>query len=633
MKFTLLIFIFLNLAQAQEFKFSKLLSDKNRLLEAKYLTPRIGEDELNQINDELGDINLNINQLIYGKVTSGQIIDSSLTNSKNLYSYIINKLSPSLFKEIDKLKALIKDQTIPFDLGVVNLNGFEWQKPLGFVKLYAKREINQTFQRFPKTFRVDDHYIIEINAKTYLEKLSNKKLINILDSDLDAFAGLNFHRKFTFSHFHFDKEEAINSNLEKFLLPFVSGDIFKNFYEHELSIADNFTLRANAEASISWKNILSAGAKLEGSFESLRVAKIFEKDDQLIFHKKKSKNVLFDFSLNAKVDLFKLIKLTILDFGFNTEVQMAKEEIYKFTYEDLVNDLGYYEFLAHLNFDSIDLDNLPKFLDSSSKFSNKRNGFHYQFLGWDGSTSSETALREIVKNGEKHLFISRGHSKRKYTRTLLGTLSSTAADSLPLLNLFKFYKNYSKQNILITTDSKNKKFYEIEISREYYQKLKKKKDLKKALTLLKTRSTLGEELSLLDFSKFTNHLKVSSNIFISGDQTLDFLTTSPLEISKRVQLLCSGTKKCYEKIIKKYSKLNEAFNNKQELSKKLEKLIKKTLKYAKNDKDINLLFGNAQKDYSGITNSLVQNYSVKLPFYDNDFSSGRSKVEEILYEN
>ncbi len=614
---------------SQKIELSKILKEKKLLL--KNLYEESNQNSAQEIQDrtDLIAINKKINNALYGPNAGLEIQDPSVTNSQNLYSDIKNKLSKDLFKEIDKIKKIIRDRKIPFDLGVTNRNGFEWQKPLGLINLYAKRDIKETFRYFKKPWRTDDHYIIEIDAETYLKRLSKAKLLKVMDADFDAFAGLKFHRKLSFTHYHQTHEEALNSKIEEFLIPFLSTYFLENLNDYEFSIKDHFVLQAKAGASLVWNPYFALAAKVSGSLETLRSSLLYQKDNKLVYKKRKTRNLLFDFSLSARVQLFEVIKLTFLDIGYNASSKLAQEKVYKFSFNDLKDHIGLVHLIANFNFDSLSENKFSPFLDTSVKYSQKSNGFHYQFLGWDGSYDSETSFTEIKNKNQKHLFGSQAYQKSKYKRTFLGAISSSLASNIPLLRLFKYYKSYSQEKVKVLFDSEDNQYYEVSINLSQYKRAKSKKDTRRVIEMINQETKLGETLPLLTLNQhLNNHVLINQDITISSFEVEKLLLDSPIEMTRRIQIYCKSIKKCFEKVNKKYNKLKSEYSKNKHTHKQIMKFVKKLLKYRKSIHHFKSFFDEQEIEIRGSLQSRISDYDLEtsLGFEENSISPNRLEV-------
>ncbi len=577
----LILIGFSSLVYSQEFKLSKLLQDKFRLEQ------RI-QDNSNQINRGNGNdrrtlslINRKLNTKLFDQLDT-RISDQEKTNSQNLYQFIASKIKPDLFDEINKIKDLIEDQRIEFNLGITNLNGFEWQKPMGLVNLYAKRTIRQSTKHQSLPWLVEDAYIIEVDAKTYLKKLANLDLIEIFESDLEAFANLKFHRKMSFIHYHTTNESALESKLDEFLIPFLSSSDFSHITNQEIAVSDHFVISGSASASMIWQPYVNIAAKVSGSFETLRDTNLTFVDNVFVLENKTSRNSSFEFSLQARLELFKLLKLTLIDLGFQSKSEMAKSSVYKFTKYQLANDIGPITVLNYLNFDSISFlskNRLLPYLDFHVLKSSKTNGYFYDVLGWKGEKSSSQNYVQIIKDHKKHLFVEHTDSKSKYKKTFLGTFTSAIEESIPLLKLFKYYKSYNKENFTLLLDSTDSSYYALTLELENYLRIKDSDDLTNVFEQLSSFTNLSNHIRTLPFSQSVNNFsKVQHQIKISPQEITSLLIDPVSKVNNKIALFCNIIPKCFENITKKYQGLKKNFLKNKTITKDIISFYKEVLK-------------------------------------------------------
>jgi len=629
-----LILIGLNtILYSQEFKLSKILQDKLRL------ENRIQEDST-QINTGNGNhrrtlslINRELNIKLLNQLDT-QISDEEKTNSQNLYQYIASLIKPNLSEEIDKIKKLIEDQKIDFDLGVDNLNGFEWQKPIGLVHLYAKRNITQSITHTRLPWQVEDSYIIELDAKTYLKKLSSLKLIEILDTDLEAFANLKFHRKMSFIHYHPTNESALNSKIQEFLIPFLNSRDFSHISTEEFSVSDHFVFNAKASASIIWQPYFNATAKVSSSFETLRNSNLIFQDNQFTLSSKRSKNVSFSFSLQARLEFFKLLKLTLMDLGFQSKSELAEHVVYKFSKDQLITRIGALSVLGYLNFDTISFaakKRLLVFQDLHIKESNKTNGYFYNVLGWSGDKSSSHNYFEVTKNNQKHLFVKHTDSKSSYKKTFLGTFTSAIEESVPILKIFKYYKSYSKQDFSLLLDASDSSYYALSIKLENYIRIKDDDDLSKAFDQLKMFTNLSSLLKTVPFSRsVNNYAKIQHQIDINNQEVTSLLIDHSSKIKQKIQQFCADTDKCDDKLTKKYIDLKKKFFENKPITKDISNFYKELFEQSKTVTHFQSFFNESNIQNSGTYSTRIGNKNFSGDLNYPSYNQGPNRLRAYI---
>ena len=145
--------------------------------------------------------------------------------------------------------------------GVVNFSGFTWYKPMVNYDITANRDLAPHFAS--EKWIVQDTLVISIEAATLLQNLSDLDVINITPTQLEAFAGLTFKRKYHYYHFADNYLDGLSSDYSKLFLSFLKYNpegIF-NMGEYEvMKRSDEFTFNAGGKVEAPLGNGLEVRA-------------------------------------------------------------------------------------------------------------------------------------------------------------------------------------------------------------------------------------------------------------------------------------------------------------------------------------------------------------------------------------
>lgn len=216
-----------------------------------------------------------------------------------------------------------------FNLGSSNFSGFSWQKPFGVVQVYVDRQVTPNI--FGQNWLIMDTFTIEIEASTFLEKLSDAGLSSMNSTEIGAFAGITFKRVYTNWHYSNSYQGGLMSDFSKLFLPFLkfnAPSIEKMNSEEVMKREDTWTARAGGLiTSPPLYNIsFSGGVLAQHDFQNITTIQNHPSEEtkyKIGVFSKRSTNV--GATLELQLDFFKLLKLSLLRYDLNYEYAAGKE--------------------------------------------------------------------------------------------------------------------------------------------------------------------------------------------------------------------------------------------------------------------------------------------------------------------
>lgn len=216
-----------------------------------------------------------------------------------------------------------------FNLGSSNFAGFSWQKPFGVVQVYADRQVTPNI--FAQNWLVMDTFTIEIEATTFLEKLTREGLTGMSAAEIGAFAGITFRRVFTYWHYANSYQEGLSSDLSKLFLTFTKfnqSSMERMGNEEIMKREDVWTSLAGALISTPpFYNIsFSAGALAQHDYQNVTTIQSQDHGSHRFKVGVLSKRTTTaGVTLELQLDFFKLLKLSLLRYDMDYEYAAGKE--------------------------------------------------------------------------------------------------------------------------------------------------------------------------------------------------------------------------------------------------------------------------------------------------------------------
>lgn len=226
-----------------------------------------------------------------------------------------------------------------FDLGQENFSGFSWQKPIGNIGVKADRQLSPDISGSGKWI-VQDTFKFHINAATYLSQLNDDNVLDMSESEIAAFAGINFIRTFVMYHYASSFKDGLTSDFRYLFMPytFFSKDKILSLKSGEvLKRQDEWTIAAGGFISAIPANgvDLSAGIFFEKNKSTSTAIQHFPDQDNFlnITHSIKSKTSS-EVQLDLQLDFYQLLNIRLFQYKLEFEKEEETEVALKFDQED-----------------------------------------------------------------------------------------------------------------------------------------------------------------------------------------------------------------------------------------------------------------------------------------------------------
>lgn len=321
--------------------------------------------------------------------------------------------------------------------GVLNFSGFTWYKPMVNYDIKANRELAPHLES--DQWIVQDTLTIFVEAASLLRNLADLEIINITPTQLEAFAGLTFKRKYHYFHFAPTYIDGLSSDYSKLFLSFLKYNpegIFNLADNEVMKRSDQFTFNAGGKVEAPLGNGLElrAGVLVSYAFNNtIMVQKLplkeRQNDEVLSLSMEKDFNTKASAELSLQYDFFNILKLTLLSSELEYSYGKSKKTYLTFIEQDredikynpksraqLSSHIGGNHELNYWQKRVTTLEDKVK-RDITSKFS---------FLLYGNIKKKATEQIIVVKNGIKKTFFKHFSEKKRYVQGLLSRLFSDA---------------------------------------------------------------------------------------------------------------------------------------------------------------------------------------------------------------
>jgi hypothetical protein len=235
-----------------------------------------------------------------------------------------------------------------FGGGESNFSGFTWQKPEANFRFGVDRQIAPDL--FDENrYIVHDTFLIEIDAQTLIKNLQAEGTVSISATNIGAFAGLKFYRKFEYYHFASTYMEALTADYTKLFLTFTKfnpQNLLKLDEYHVLKRQDAFTVLVGGLVVSPSYYGFSGSLGILGSFtdeSNLTIQSLGSEDSprageflRASFEKEYKASAAVN--LSVQLDFFNLIQMELLKYELEYEYTKSHKVHYSF-YEDEKNEL------------------------------------------------------------------------------------------------------------------------------------------------------------------------------------------------------------------------------------------------------------------------------------------------------
>lgn len=341
---------------------------------------------------------------------------------------------------------------------IKNFGSIEWQEPLGYISIYARREIDEVAT---SKIEVNDVLELTINAESFLKHLSDEKLIQISKDELNAFAKVKYHKIFQYKHYKKTLEEARKADLTTLLFPFkffYFPDMLKLKKDEEISNQDYLSLNVEGSASVLFWGFIKAGITVSATLEHQQATMIkITKDAQFddIYQMKKTVGTSAKIGIDASVaiDLLKLIDLTLIKVSFEYQYDKSKTTFYHAPY------LGQNTY--PMPFDS------KNFFVGEELSTSKVVSVDGGFLIWGNSSSTEKQFYHIKNADTEEKIQQEWWAKESHVNSLFGGIVSNFLGDI-LGSFLGFSKKFAThQEYSFEENSKDNEF-QLDFSRTMY---------------------------------------------------------------------------------------------------------------------------------------------------------------------
>lgn len=294
-------------------------------------------------------------------------------------------------------------------LGLANFLGFSWQRPFGSFSVNADRQVTQNL--FSDNWIVQDTFTFKIEAAKLLEDMKGEGLLSMSDTEIGAFAGLSFHRTYTYYHYADSYEEGLRADFQKLFFPykfFYAQKIKELGHEEIVRRKDSWKARAGGliKTPPLYNVSFSAGILSTLAFEKLiGLQKVVDGDTLYQINHKSEKKIDLGATLSFQLDFFELLSLTLLRYDLNYQYEKSQaftlafneQHLEKFKIEESSELTEVIKGSDHISA----LTPYVHRLDESSSSALSQTG---SILLWGGMKKSKTEQIKVIKDEVIHDF-------------------------------------------------------------------------------------------------------------------------------------------------------------------------------------------------------------------------------------
>jgi hypothetical protein len=318
-----------------------------------------------------------------------------------------------------------------FNLGQSNFSGFSWQRPFGVVQVHTDRQVTPNV--FGTNWLVMDTFTFEIEATTFLEKLTDAGLAIMSTTEIAAFAGITFKRSYTYWHFAESYQEGLSSDFSKLFLPFLKFNhefLGRVASDEILKREDTWTTSAGGLISTPpFHGIsFSAGILTQTDYQNMTIIQNnLGEDRPFKIGIKGQKSTTSGATFELQLDFFKLIKFSLLRYDLDYEYSSGREFTLGLNSSDLSEIKNTPSKFNELNFilkGMGSIDQLEKYIvrmDESSGSSTEQTG---NFLVWGKIQKQKTEQIKVIKDNMVKIFFKSYAQNVKIVQNIVGRIFS-----------------------------------------------------------------------------------------------------------------------------------------------------------------------------------------------------------------
>jgi hypothetical protein len=318
-----------------------------------------------------------------------------------------------------------------FNLGQSNFSGFSWQKPFGVIQVHTDRQVTPNV--FGSNWLVMDTFTFEIEATTFLEKLTDAGLAIMSTTEIAAFAGITFKRVYTYWHYADSYQAGLSSDFSKLFLPFLK-------FNHEFlgRVANDEILKREDTWTTSAGGLIStppfhgiafsAGILTQTDYQNTTTIQNNPSEEKpykigVLGRKSSTSGASFELQL----DFFKLIKFSLLRYDLDYEYTSGNEFTLGFNSNQLSEIKNKPEEFNELNFILKGMGSIEKLeeyiirMDESSSSSSEQTG---NFLLWGKLQKQKTEQIKVIKDDVVKIFFKNYAQNVKIVQNIVGRMFS-----------------------------------------------------------------------------------------------------------------------------------------------------------------------------------------------------------------
>ncbi len=488
--------------------------------------------------------------------------------SNYIYTSILAAVSDS-YLDIGQSQAddVLNDQG-RFNLGARSFSGLTWQKAFGNFSMIVYRNLSPDLFD-DKSWIVDDHLEIIIDAQTFLTKLQSEKKLKISDDSLALYAGLTFKRVFRFVHFAPDYKSAIRSDLSKLFLSFQwfrpEKIIDLNSLEM-LSKEDYMTFKTGGVVAVPVGGFAGVSAGVMADYKKITKVVIQGVEDNnaeedkfnISVEKESGKSILA--SARVNLEFFNLLRLTVFEYDFayeysekfKTYLELSKKQFTGVLEDPEANS----ELSGLLSLKTTSVDALKEYVVSYERRISETESSRYGIftLGAKNKRGVEDVI--IDKDGKSVKFTKIFSKSVTYVQDLWSKVFTIMLNSVFKSDLgVDQYHTSTTRNLnfeyKISKHSSKRFEQEENASLSLFQEFKtrqekrwsKHKHRDQALSFAKLYSRLDSDfISALENNTLVGPLSIKTNVNISKEGLIFFHAQEYRTIKKHISSLCATDK-------------------------------------------------------------------------------------------
>lgn len=338
-----------------------------------------------------------------------------------------------------------------FDMGSQNFSGLTWQKPMGFVFIGVDRQVVPDILH-KDNWIVRDKFIFTVNASTFLQNMKEEGMISgISDTQISVFAGVNFTRVYTYTHFEKSYVDGIVSDYTKLFLSFLmfKRDLLLKMKPGEVVSKQDY-MTFSAGGSVKSPTYYGFSAAVGALVQANLMAKVVvhrpslkdqeTKDELLRISLNKEKGLSGSVAASVQADIYNFLQLTLLKFDFTysyTDESYMALTLYEKNKKDFLSNskLGI-EIQKILLFIPPNKDHLKDNIISWEERMQQDINAQYLVLIFGGFYKSNTTMRDFYIGGQRSRFFVNYSRSVSYIENIISKVVNILITKLLNFSLF-----------------------------------------------------------------------------------------------------------------------------------------------------------------------------------------------------